>query len=445
MDDWLDAEHLATMAIELLEHGRWSEAEAQLRRALSIDPDQSDWRYHLGLVLEAQGRVREARDAFDQSIERSTSPVDAMLASAMASGHLGDWEGAVHRLTEIIALEPLCEGAHARLIEALAMRGAHDEAETAFYMAELALGRPSADCLAQMGASLATRKLWRRAGWCLRQSLRLDPEMPHARRWLADVLASTGQVQRAVELYEHELREDPDSMELLTGYAGLLERLGRIDEAAARLRRALDVDPTSVEANHRLGLLALRSGCCDQAAVAFQLVLRLDRGHPTAARDLAAALLAAGQRGDARRLLGSIVQRVREAEDDSVRESEASMLALIDLLIEADLPADAAERVDVLLAGGIRPDADLWRRIALARFRAGDIDGGRAASRRVLRHDGACTRSIGNLAWASLQQGRLKEAAAWIRKGRRIDREDDRIRALRTRLWIARIKALLHR
>lgn len=445
MHDWLDAEHFASMAIELLERGRWSEAEAQLRRALSIDPGQSDWHYHLGLVLEAQGRDIEAREAFDQAIDPSAESIDAMLASAMASGRLADWPRAVEGLSAILALDSVCESAHARLIEAFAMQGLHDEAETAFYMAEQVLERPSADCLAQIGSSLAAREQWRRASWCLRQALRLDPELPHARRRLADVLALTGQVQRAVELYEHELREDPDHLELLTGYAGLLEGLGRHDDAAARLRHALDVDPTHIEANHRIGLLAMRMGLPDQAAVAFQLVRRLDRSHPTIDRDLADALLRAGLRGDARRLLSGIVQRVREADDDGSPEDESRQLSLINLLLDADLPADAAERVDVLLQRGLRPDVDLWRRIALARFCAGDIDGGRAASRRVLREDALCIRSIGNLAMAALLQGRLQEAAAWIKRGRRIDRDDERLRSLRTRLWVARIKSLLQR
>lgn len=445
MDDWLDAEHLASMAIELLERGRWSEAETQLRRALSIDPGQSDWQYHLGLVLEAQGRDLEARDAFDRSIDSTADALDAMLASVMASGRLGDWSRAASGLADILSLDSTCETAHARLIEALTMQGLHDDAETAFYMAEQALERPSADCLAQIGSSLAAREQWRRAGWCLRQAIRLDPELPFARRKLADVLASTGQVQRAVELYEHELREDPDHLDLLIGYATLLEQLGRLDDAAGRLRHALDVDPTSIDVNHRLGLLAMRMGLPDQAAIAFQLVRRLDRTHPTVDRDLADALLRAGLRGDARRLLSGIVQRVREAEDDGCPEDEARGLSLINLLLDADLPSDAAERVEVLLRRGLRPDVDLWRRIALARFRAGDVDGGRAASRRVLRDDASCIRSIGNLAWAAMLQGRLQEASAWIKRGRRIDRDDERLRSLRTRLWVARLKALLQR
>jgi hypothetical protein len=155
--------------------------------------------------------------------------------------------------------------------------------------------------------------------------------------------------------------------------------------------------------------------------------------------------LHAGQRGDARRLLGGIVQRLREAEDDGFTEAIASQLALVNVLLEAELPGDAAERLGAMLHRGLVPDTDTWRIIALARFRSGDIDGGRAASRRVLRHTSNCLRSIGNLAWAALLQGRLAEAAAWIRRGRRIDRDDDRLRSLRTRLWVARLRALLQK
>ena len=43
---------------------------------------------------------------------------------------------------------------------------------------------------------------------------------------------------------------------------------------------------------------------------------------------------------------------------------------------------------------------------------------GRAASRRVLRHDPMCIASIHNLALVSLLEGHLSEAAGWIARGR---------------------------
>lgn len=445
MDDWLDAEQLASQAMELLERGRWSEAEAQLRRALAVDPGQIEWQYHLGVVLEAQGRDREARTAFDAAVDPAGDACDALLASASASARLGDWQAARDSVEQVLQRQPAAEEAHARMIEVHRMLGDHDEAEAAFYLAEMTLDGPSADCLCEVGMSLADREQWRRAAWCLRRSIALDPMLPMARRRLAEVLARTGQVQRAVELYEKELREDPAQIELLIGYAGLLEQLGRLDDAAMRLQRALDVDPMSIEANHQLGRLALRMGCPDRAAVAFQLVRRLERTHPTVDRDLAQALLQAGQVGDARRLLGGIVQQVREAQDDGMIESPAMQLSLVALLLAASMHDDAAERVETLLGHGYTPDVDTWRLVALVRFSAGDLDGGRTASRRVLRDDANCLRSIGNLAWAALQQGRLAEAAAWVRRGRRVDRDDERLRSLRARVWIARLRAIVRR
>ncbi|MCH2138301.1 MAG: tetratricopeptide repeat protein [Phycisphaerales bacterium] len=445
MDNWLDAEQLADQAMDLLDRGRWAQAEAQLRRALAVDPQQREWRFNLGVVLEAQGQDAKAAEAFDQAVDPAADDTDALLCAAAAWARVQHWSNAADRLRQTLERDASIEAAHARLIEVLRLQGEHEDAETAFYMAEHALDGPSADCLCEIGESLATREQWRRAAWCLRQATRLDATMGHARRRLADVLAKMGQVQRAVEVYESELRTDPDQIDLLVGYAGLLEQLGRLEDAAMRLQHALDLDPTSIEANHRLGVLALRMRCPDRAAVAFQLVRRLDRTHPTVQRDLAHALLCAGQRGDASRMLTTIVQHEREAAEDGHSASIPDQLALIDLLSATGLHADAAERVEAVLAGGLTPDVHHWRQFARVRFLSGDLDGGRAASRRVLRHEPTCVASIGNLARAALLQGSLDEAAGWIRKGRSLDRGDARLRSLRTQLWVARLRAMLVR
>src|SRR4029078_3217836 len=59
MSDWLDAEAHAHKAQEMYQRGRWAEAEAELRKALSLNPDQAEWHYNLGLTLEAAGRARD--------------------------------------------------------------------------------------------------------------------------------------------------------------------------------------------------------------------------------------------------------------------------------------------------------------------------------------------------------------------------------------------------
>ena len=57
-------------------------------------------------------------------------------------------------------------------------------------------------------------------------------------------------------------------------------------------------------------------------------------------------------------------------------------------------------------------NAELWRKLALARFQSGDRRGGVAASRRALRLDPACVVSMYNLALAALEhsRGRTRDA-----------------------------------
>jgi Flp pilus assembly protein TadD len=67
MSDWMDAEAHADRAFELYERGRWAEAESELRKALSLNPDQPEWHFNLGLTLEAAGRDGDALAAYEQA------------------------------------------------------------------------------------------------------------------------------------------------------------------------------------------------------------------------------------------------------------------------------------------------------------------------------------------------------------------------------------------
>ncbi len=106
-----------------------------------------------------------------------------------------------------------------------------------------------------------------------------------------------------------------------------------------------------------------------------------------------------------------------------------------DLLLEAGMAAEAGDMFDrALEVQGESPD--MLRRLALARFRAGDREGGIAASRRVVRLDPSCVASMHNLALAALEDGRYRIASGWIKQGIAIDRHDDGLRRLRMRLGL---------
>lgn len=75
----VNAEYRATLAALLVNLGRHAEAAHQYELALDQQPGQGTWWMGLGLALEAQGRVGEARAAFRRALAAGNLP-DALLA-----------------------------------------------------------------------------------------------------------------------------------------------------------------------------------------------------------------------------------------------------------------------------------------------------------------------------------------------------------------------------
>ena len=130
-----------------------------------------------------------------------------------------------------------------------------------------------------MAESLIDRSDYERAGWCLREALRLEPSYPRLRARLATVLAATGKPQRALQMYLRDLRDDPGNTDTLLDYGDLLIELGRLPEAGEKFRRVLELQPANVEAHYRLGQLAQSTNRYEQAHVELELVLKLDPQH----------------------------------------------------------------------------------------------------------------------------------------------------------------------
>jgi tetratricopeptide (TPR) repeat protein len=462
MNDWMDAEGHADRAFEMYERGMWAEAESELRKALSLNPDQAEWHFNLGLTLEAAGRDRDALASYDRATELLPDQVDPLLASGLVANRLGYYDQAITQLDKALRLDPTSEPAYCNKIEAHVRLGDHDEAETTFYMAQNMLDEPSAHCLAIIAESLIQRHSYARAGWCLKEALRLEPGLPRVSARLGTVYAALGKPQRALQFYLRDLRDDPGNIDTLLDYGELLVELDRLPEAAEKFRRVLELEPANVDAHMRLGQIAMHIKCYEQAHLEFELVLKLDPEFPRIRSALAEALLKRGHFADAQRNLREEYHSLRPKQSGTL-PSPAEWPSHLDdlglgsliwtseelagfgaLLMEAKLHAAAAD----VFAEALKDEsisaakrADWLRRLALARFEMGDHNGGVQCSRRVLRIEPRCVASIHNLALAALQQRRLDVAAGWIDRGLRVDRHDDGLRRLRMRLWLATIKA----
>jgi tetratricopeptide (TPR) repeat protein len=447
MSEWYDAEAHADRALEMYERGRWAEAESELRKALSLNPDQAEWHFNLGLTLEAAGRDLEALTSYERAVALIPDQPDPMVAAGVVCNRLRRYKRAIDWFDRALAIEPAGEAAFAHKIDALTRLGEHDEAEGTYYLAQHTLPEPSAHCLAAISESLIDRERYDRAGWCLKEALRIEPALPRVRARLAAVLAATGKPQRALQMYLRDLRDDPGSIDTLLDYGELLIDLGRMAEAAEKFRRVLEMEPANVDAHFRLGQVAMLSARHEQAHLEFELVLKLDPSFPGIRLSLAEAMLERGRVEAARSCLAE--ELAVPANESATADAPTARPApewdrFGDLLLTADMPAQAVTVLQRALDIGQETPAVL-RKLAIARFRSGDTAGGVATSRRVLRFDPTSVASIHNLALAALQSGQLRVAAGWIARGLRVDRHDDGLRRLRMQLWMAWIGSKLRR
>jgi tetratricopeptide (TPR) repeat protein len=434
MSNWFDAEEHADRALEMYERGRWAEAEAELRKAIALNPDQAEWHFNLGLTLEASERDAEAITCFERAVDLMPGQLDPLLAAGIVANRLGTYERGIELFQGALQIDRHCELAYAHLIESHVRLRRHDDAEVTFYLAQQALDERSPHCLAMIAESLMQRRQFDRAEWCLWQALRLDPGIGRLRARLGAVYAATGRPRRALQMFLRDLRDDPGNIDTLLEYGEALTDLGRLPEASEKFRRVLELEPANVDAHFRLGEIALEAGRFEQAHLEFELVLKLDPQFPQVRAALAEALVRRGRVERARPFLREELDLLQAAEPAG--DVQIDLARFGTLLLDAGLPADAAGVFDQAIgADGQSPL--LLRKLALAKFQAGDREGGVAASRRVLRLDRKCVVSMYNLALAALEQGRLDLAAGWIDRGLDVDRHDDELRRLRIRVWLA--------
>ncbi len=106
-----DIGSLTNLGVNLLLLRRYGEAEASLRRALALQPDNPSAALNLADCLSLLGRLAEARQLYARAAEiasRQATPGDWSLLSvkAQALAHLGASEGALEAIQEALRLTP---------------------------------------------------------------------------------------------------------------------------------------------------------------------------------------------------------------------------------------------------------------------------------------------------------------------------------------------------
>jgi len=197
-------------ALDAERAGDPSRAEALLRRAIEIRPDDASLHYNLANHLSRQGRHREAEETYRHALRLDSGHVPSLVNLGIFAAQNGEIDEAK------------------RLFET-AIEGQPDHAGALLGLGNIA---------AAEGRLAAAVRLFERA-------LESDPDRPDAHYALARALAARGQVDAAIEHFRNALEGAPERGDIHLHLAALyaMRHDGEAAERHILLARSVGINP----------------------------------------------------------------------------------------------------------------------------------------------------------------------------------------------------------
>src|SRR3989440_1305684 len=327
--------------------GRYKEAAEDLARAVSIKPDNPDYRANLGSALWKVGRAEEAVAAERAAVRLDDKNYSAHFQLGRFLMRLGSREQlteAVAHLRRAVEIDPRQYDVRFELIAAYRALG--DRAQASNQLDFLADARPSDPRVFYASALLATdRDDVDAAIKDFKEALRRDPTFFSAWQDLGVAYMKLKRWGDAVETFAEFARLRPDAADAAYLHALALFNAGRVADSEREARRALRINAGAAEAHTLLGvILAARPASNAEAAEALSQASALDpksfdahfylgrvlyamKDHAGAVKELRAAAALDPRRAEARFFLGTALEA---AGDSAAAMAEYEELVKLD-------------------------------------------------------------------------------------------------------------------
>lgn len=237
------------LGVLLMESRRYAEAEAEFRRVLEIEPNGSDTWVNLGNLCRTTGRESEAEDAYRRALAIQGRHIDALYNLGLLLYKRGRLDEAEAAFRQSLQIQPNQADVYNDLGNLLTDTLRHKEAEAAYRQATK-LSPRFADAYLNLGTLLLDSKRLGEALAVLRRARELQPGRPDIDNCLGNLLTAAGNATEAELAYRQALKARPDSANVHNNLGNLLMAVGRLDEAEAAYREAVRLQP---DYGHALG------------------------------------------------------------------------------------------------------------------------------------------------------------------------------------------------
>ncbi len=306
---------------------RWPEAEQSCQQALRLKDDFAVGHNTLGVVLNEQGRAKEAARCFRRAIEldgrfrwRTTTwgwPIVNLENSTRRPRACGKRLPSIRPTPRHISNWGMCcapEGAARGGCGGAAIAGDRSTVGGRPFQPGHALpntgparrgrrllspgtGNQSRLCRRPLQPGQRLKDLGRsaEAAKAYQQALGLNPSLAEAHFNLGVLLQNQGQVTAAISCYQRAIAARTEYPQAYNNLGTLYKAQGELARAAECYGQALEYRPNSAEALNNLGNVLKLQGRLDEAAVCYDQTLRFEPGYAQAHYNRGLMLLAAGQ------------------------------------------------------------------------------------------------------------------------------------------------------
>jgi tetratricopeptide (TPR) repeat protein len=263
-------------------------------------PEKPRWLANQALLLQKQGRDKEAIEKYRECLVRAPEFGDVMLNLSMLLLKSGRNAEAVEICERLVKLEPKNHIALTYFGQALQSTGRINDAIAHFEQA-VRIQPDYAPGHGLLGLSLAQAGRFPEATTHLEQAVRLEPHDPQVHCYFGIALGMEGKVQDAIGQYEQALRINPDHV-VAHVYLGMaLHQMNKLPEAAAHYEQALRINPQAEPASINLAKILVQQGRMDEAAAILEKVLKTNPQNLDARNGLGYILSQQGKGTEARR------------------------------------------------------------------------------------------------------------------------------------------------
>lgn len=275
-------------AREFMKAKDWKGVERQSLKALELNPDSADARFHLGLALFYTDKISEAADQWSQTIRLDPNNVEAYYNLGQVMLRRQKNEDAAAYFVKVIKLKPDHVKAQGNLGALLLSEGRTEEAIS--HLSEAARLDPNnIDAHYNLAQAMFQQKKDDEAIKHLQIVVRQRPNDAEAHRTLGTALARSKKLDEAFDHWLKVIELEPNDVTMRYSVGQVMVQQGKLDEAITHWSEAIRIDPDFIAVRYNLGVALAKQGKHEQAIAHWLEFLRRKPDNPGALVNIAAS------------------------------------------------------------------------------------------------------------------------------------------------------------